>query len=291
LLAWTIAGSGAVVLLSACGGGSDSSTPDSVANRARRNHGSGGNTSAAASSSTAASSTTAASTGSTPAQSTIGAATQEMQMAHEAKPNGVATSYQWANGPDITNAYPPAGMTAMTGWGDIQFAVGAPQPAGTTTAQLRNFKTYVLTSSGLQLMQSPSALGGGLQNPDFSNDTYYPTQMSSSGGVTSVVLDPSKSFQFFPTTRENIPSGTLGVVTTVEAQISSSTNDPNINKEFILALGADWWTTLTANWDNNKTNPGVGDGRYVFLTTSWQCYTFTSITGESPTVAATPFAC
>ena len=290
LLGSLIAGGGALVL-AACGGGgsgSDSSDVAAVANRSRR--GLGGASSASAASAPAAASSTATSTG--PLQSTIGEAIAQMQLPHMANPNGVPLSYEWAAGPVVAEPTPPSNFTAMTGWGEIQFAAGAGTTAAADTAQLRNFMVYVLDSSGqLTLVQDQGSLDGAQYLPTFANNTTFPTQMTNSAGVTTVTLDPTKAFQFYPD-RAAIPPGTQGVVVTVEAKISApvGVTDPNINSSYILALGADWWQSMTAVWDDLTTNYLVGNGRFVFLTTSWQSFTFTSIQGTSAAVAATTFA-
>lgn len=282
LLASLIAGGGALVLAACGGGSSDSSQPDAVANRSRR-----GGTAANPSTDNTADTL----------QSTIGDAAQQMQMPHEARPWGVAVSPQfpWADAPIVYNPTPPAGMTAMIGFGDVHFAEGAPTPVGGDTIQLRNFKTYILTSSNqLVLVQNPDTITGAQYYPDYRDDTHFQAQMSNSGGVTSVVLDPAMTFHFFPADRIQIdPANVKGVVVAVEAKVSSpaGTTDPNINNLYLMGMGADWWTTVNAQWDNQTTNPGVGDGRYVFLTTSWQAYTFTSIKAPSASVAAMSFAC
>ncbi|WP_213768730.1 hypothetical protein [Caballeronia sp. dw_19] len=292
LLGSLIAGGGALVL-AACGGGgsSDSSDAAAVANRSRR--GLGGASSAPAASAPAAASSGATST--TVAQSTVGNAAAQMLLPHEAHPNGVPLDYDWAAAPVIWQPTPPAGFTAMTGWGEIQFAAGTGTTAAADTVQLQNFNTYVLNSSGqLTLVQSQGSIGGAQNLPTFAGNTAFPTQITNAGGITTVLLEPTEAFQFVPPNRVAIPAGTQGVITTVQAKISSPSGatDPNINSSYILALGADWWQSMTAEWSSTTTNNyGVGTGRFVFLTTEWQSFTFTSIQNPSAALAATTFAC
>ena len=297
LLTSLVAGSGALVLAACNRGGSDSSDPAAVANRSRSPRSRASSSNAANSASPASSAGTSASSSTTTTagalQSTIGDAAQQMQMPHEAKPNGVPDGYAWAEAPIVRQPTPPSNFTAMTGWGEIQCAVGSATTATAATAQLRNFRTYVLGSSGqLTLVQDQGSLDGAQYLPTFADNTTFPTQMTNSGGVTTVALNPTRAFHFYPD-RAAIPPGTQGVVVTVEAKISAPVGvaDPNINSSYILALGADWWQSMTAEWDYFKTNYLVGSGRFVFLTTSWQGFTFTSIKNASASVLATPFAC
>lgn len=279
-----IAGGGALVL-AACGGeGGASSDPAAVDKRSKRNPGG-----ASAASAVTAPATSTIGTGST----TVGAAVQQMQLPHEATPNGVPGGYDWAEAPVIQNATPPANFSAMTGWGQIQAAAGLNVAAVAATVQLRNFRTYFLNSSGqLILGQNDGSLGGSLMLPTFANNTSFATQMTNSGGVTTVGLDPTKAFQFWPSNRAPIPAGTQGMVCTVEAQLVAPTSKSpsDYDTSYILALGSDWWESMTAVWDNYITSAGVGTGRFVYLTTDWQGFTFTSIQNASASVSATSFA-
>jgi hypothetical protein len=284
LLTSLVAGGGALVLAACGGGGGDSSSAEAVANRGRNGRGTS-STSTTSSSSTTASSASSGST--TSLQTTVGNAAAQMLLPHEANPNGVPLDYDWAAAPVIWQSTPPSGYTAMTGWGEIQFAAGTGTTAAADTAQLQNFNTYLVSSSGqVTLVQDQGSIDGMQNLPTFANNTAFPTTMSNSGGVTTVLLEPTEAFQFYPPNRTTIPSGTVGVVVTVEARISppSGATDPNINKSYILALGADWWQSMTAQWPNNT---GVGNGRFVYLTTEWQTFTFTSIKNPSTALAAT----
>jgi hypothetical protein len=292
LLGSLVAGSGALVLAACGGGGSDSSGADAVANRGSRGRNNSSSSSAASSTSAASSASTTTATTDT-GSTTVGAAIQQMQMPHEALPNGVPTSYDWAAAPVVWQAAPPAGFTAMTGWGQIQFASGAGTTAAADTVQLRNFITYALNSSGqLTVVQNQGTIAGSLMLPTFANNTSFPTQMTNAGGVTTVTLNPNESFQFWPTNRSPLPAGTQALVVTCEAKISppAGATDPNINKSYILSLGADWWQSMTAQWNSSySTNAGVGNGRFVYLTTDWQGITFTSIQNASAALSATSF--
>jgi len=288
LLGSLIAGGGALVL-AACGGGGSGNSSDAaaVANRSRRGLGGASSASAASSASSAATSTAGT------LQSTIGEAVSQMQLPHMAHPNGVPLDYDWAAAPVVWQSTPPAGFTAMTGWGEIQFAAGAGTTAAADTVQLQNYNTYLLDSSGkLTLVQNQGSIDGAQNLPTFAGNTAFPTQISNSGGITTVILEPTEAFQFFPPNRVVVPAGTQAVITTVQAKISApgGATDPNINKSYILALGADWWKSMTAQWSSTTINNyGVGTGRFVYLTTEWQSFTFTSIQNPSAALAATTF--
>jgi hypothetical protein len=268
LLGSIIAGSGALAL-GACGGGNDSSADGAVSKRTVVD-------------------------AATPSTTTVGTAAIQMWYAHEAYPNGVPLSYDWAAAPVIQTPTPPAGFTAATGWGEVQFVAGPGTTAAADIVYIRNFRTYTLNSDDtLTLLQNEGSLDGSLMLPTFADNTSFPTTISNSNGVTQATLDPTKAFQFWPTDRVTIPVGTQGVITACEAKIAmpaGSSGDSNIDRSYILALGADWWLSLSAPWDNFKTNAGAGSGRFVYLTTYWQGFTFTTITNASDALSNTVFS-
>ncbi|WP_429250794.1 hypothetical protein [Paraburkholderia sp. GAS333] len=225
---------------------------------------------------------------------TVAQAVAQMQLPHEANPKGVPISYDWAAAPCIWQSTPPSGFTAITGWGQVQFANGSGTTAAADVLQLRNFKTYVLDSSGgLTLVQDQGTIAGALMLPTFADNTSFATELTNSGGVTTVTLNPADSFQFWPSDRTTLPAGAQGVITTCEAKIAAptGTTDPNINTSYIISLGADWWQSLTAGWNSSySTNAGAGNGRFIYLTTDWQTVSFTTIQNASSTLSATSFS-
>ena len=42
--------------------------------------------------------------------------------------------------------------------------------------------------------------------------------------------------------------------------------------KYLAMAGADWWFSTTADWPHNEA---VGDGRFMYLSTSWHAFGFT----------------
>ncbi len=53
--------------------------------------------------------------------------------------------------------------------------------------------------------------------------------------------------------------------------------DDRNRARMVMAIGADYWLNETAEWDNFRTNAGVGGGRYKYVTTDWQSFNFTTV--------------
>jgi len=229
-------------------------------------------------------------------QSTIGDAVRQMQQPHQADPNGVPPSYSWAAQPVIqAGNRPPANFKAITGWGQV-FLASDTSPIKRTIS-LRNFKTYVLNNANqLVPVQSATSLDGSQFNTDYANNANTPASISNTAsGLTTVPTDPTKSFQFWPSEGKAAfdPSTLKGIIVAVEAKIDApaGTTDPLINNNYVLSVGADYWLATNSVWDNYRSSAGVGTGRFTFLTTSWQCYTMTTITGQDLTILPMAFAC
>ncbi|SMG44105.1 hypothetical protein [Paraburkholderia susongensis] len=229
-------------------------------------------------------------------QSTIGDAVQQMQMAHEATPTGVPPSYSWqAQSVIQAGNRPPGGFHAITGWGQIFRASGA-APV-TLNVSLRNFRTYLLQTSGdLQLLQSTNTLDGAQFNPDYQGNVNTPAEIGvDSNGYTSVVTNPNLAFQFWPSAgKVNFNSRNLaGIVVVVEARINPANGQAaaDVDNKYILSVGADYWAAVNSVWDNYRSSAGVATGRFQFLTTEWKCFTMTTVPERNSAALPVLFAC
>jgi hypothetical protein len=44
-----------------------------------------------------------------------------------------------------------------------------------------------------------------------------------------------------------------------------------------MSVGGDWWQSLTAQWDNWKTNWDIGIGRFRYITSDWKSFNMNSV--------------
>lgn len=200
---------------------------------------------------------------------------------HEAQPHGVPASWDWAQQPKVDNALPPAGMAAVTGWGQIYLDAAGVAPTN-VRVQLRDMVTYAyLRSSGWVTLQRSGGVEGGWYAEDFSGNSSVPADVRSeaSGGV-STSMSPGYSFHFWPTGGRAAladPSDVAAVVVTVQARLI--TDDPSGPDGrgmagIIANVGGDWWRSIGSGFGDGSNNPGIGQGRFSYLSAAWSTIAF-----------------
>jgi hypothetical protein len=201
---------------------------------------------------------------------------------HEGAPHGVPTYWSWAEKPSLQNATPPAGMSAITGWGQIYADATNAQPAN-VRVELRNMETYVWSDSNhaWTRVQSAAHVEGAHFVEDFSGNSSIPTDLrAESDGGTSTAMVSGYNFHFWPANgRGNLPnpSDVGAVFTTVQARLildDPSGPDNRNQARYLANTGADWWRTTTAPYGDGTNNPGVGQSRFTYLTTNWTAIDF-----------------
>lgn len=201
---------------------------------------------------------------------------KDFTLNHEALPQGVPSAYDWYSKPRKgTWNTPPAGFSAITGWGQAFWVKGTTTPSAYLL--MKTEMTLVCHGSQRQwsLVQS-SGVQGAVFQPDYS--TNIATKASSPGlieaGALAISFPTTTAYHFWPTmSRGSLPSdGICGTLTLVQARAqpytASSYNTPNL----LLGMGADYWLNLTAPWDNYKTNRDVAIGRLKLVKTTWAWY-------------------
>jgi hypothetical protein len=190
----------------------------------------------------------------------------------EGFPLGVPQSYSWYQGWNPGGQLtPPAGFTAVEGWGQVYPEVG--QPVSTTAdVQIANAKTYVHIAQTNQwvLVQDQSQLGltGGHFLADFTGNTAtaMPATAVSGGGTSFDAPAAGYNDHFWYGSRGTYAAGT---VDGVYVQMDMRVTDPNAH--LVGMVGADWWQNASADFvPDHSTNPGIGGTNWVELSTQWQ---------------------
>jgi Malectin domain len=203
-------------------------------------------------------------------------------------PAGVPSDYSWYGGKSGTNglADAPAGFSAFTGWGIIYPNVGEPNVS--CNVYIDGFEAYEhLTTGAWVLAQSQTAdsIEGAHYIADFSNNASEPwTEESVAGGGVEVDSPPTGyNNHYYPGARGTYTPGTVnGLFVKVKLKTD------NASANLVAALGADWWLSATAAYDNMETNPGVGQSNFILLTTQYQTLYFTSLTPAQLTADPPP---
>jgi hypothetical protein len=203
---------------------------------------------------------------------------------HEGVPHGVPTSFSWAKGPSLQAAVPPAGMSAITSWGQIYADSSDTQPAN-VRVELRNMETYVWSNSRSEWtrVQAGTHVDGAHYVEDFAANAALPTDLRAEpDGGTSTAMVTGHNFHFWPAGERGSlpdPADVSAVYTTVQARlILDDPNGPDNRSQarFLANAGGDWWRTLTAPYGDGNNNPGIGQGRFTYVTSDWTAIDFYS---------------
>lgn len=220
----------------------------------------------------------------------------DMTEANEGRYHGVPDEWNWALRPRVGMGNDPGTFRAMIAWGQI-YLEAAGSGATNTRVQVRNIEAWLLskTDGKWHLLQQAETVQGAAYREDFAGDVNVPANLRDEpdGGV-SVKLEAGHNFHFWnPTGRVNIsPDDIAGLVTAFQARLvvdDPAAGDDRANARFVASAGGDYWLSLTAEWDNFKTNNDFAIGRGKMVGTEWR--TFTSCTicaGENETIAGNP---
>ncbi|MBR0959029.1 Ig-like domain-containing protein [Bradyrhizobium japonicum] len=190
----------------------------------------------------------------------------------EGYPADVPHSYSWYKGWNPGGQLtPPAGFTAVEGWGQVYTEEGAPASPN-ADVELANAKTYVhIKETGQWLLvqdQSKLGIAGGHFVPDFSGNSAYPMKVTrlSSGAASFDAPPTGYNDHFWYGARGTYTAGT---VDGVYVQMDMRTTDPNA--KLVGMVGVDWWRNATAPYlADHSNNPGIGGSNWIELSTQWK---------------------
>lgn len=211
----------------------------------------------------------------------------DMQGSNEAAPQGVPSSYDWANGPTITMGNNPNGWQAITAWG-VVFVAAQGNPATNTRVNIRDLQLYLLQKSTGKwlLLQNTSQPDGADYLDDFANDTSKAGDVRQEpDGTISVTAGGGWCFHFYPQDRASInPNDIGGIVAIVQARLivgNPNLPDDRSTANYLCSSGADYYPALTGGWPGNLSyNPGVGTGKLKYVKEDWRFYAMTTMTAD-----------
>lgn len=207
---------------------------------------------------------------------------------HEARPLNVPAGYDWAKSPamNLGNKV-PANFVSMTGWGQVFWSTTATPT--TNVVQFRDFITlmcYGPDRKWILLQRGP--IDGAQFLATFENNTAKAAQtFAVTSEQATAQFSQGAAFHFWPAMgRANMPdvNNNCGFVILMQARVTvppvrSTTTaaaladakaaDAILPNTYLVGLGADYWLSKTAVWDNYKTNKAVGVGRLRYATKNW----------------------
>jgi hypothetical protein len=211
----------------------------------------------------------------------------DMRLPHEGRPHGVPRSFDWAAGPRMGMGNDPGAFKAMVAWGQL-YEDARGNPATNTRVQIRDIKAYVLKGDGQwHLLQSARRVEGAAYREDFAGDVNRAADVRlEDDGSISVKAGDGYNYHFWPSTgRASIdPHDIDGVFTTVQARLVIHDPDGPDDRDqarYLLGMGGDYWLSLTAQWDQWKTNGDIAIGRFRYVRTAWQAFNMTTLSEEA----------
>jgi Bacterial Ig-like domain len=206
--------------------------------------------------------------------------TQNTLNKSEGFPVGVPQSWNWYKGwNDDGQHTPPAGFTAVEGWGQVYHQVGQPLTNANANVEVANAKTYVrLKATGEWVLvqdQAKGQLAGGHFVTDFANNGGYDMKVDTlAGGRASFDAPPAGyNDHFWYQSRGTFANG---AVDAVYVQMDMRTTDQNAN--LVAMVGADWWRNASAPYlDDHSNNPGIGGTNWIELSTEWKTLGYYSL--------------
>jgi hypothetical protein len=194
---------------------------------------------------------------------------------HEGPLHGVPSSYSWAQHGVVVDPTDSQNCAALTGWGLIYADANASEPSG-VRVEIKDMESYVFSRSQQRWLrtQGTTQVDGWHFAEDVNqNSGIAPDLRTEPDGGTSTAMPSGYNMHFWPVgSRGSVTAGDVAAeFTTYRVRLIG----PDAAQARYLAnAGADWWTTMTAPYGNGQNNPGVGQGRFVYLSTGWQAINF-----------------
>jgi hypothetical protein len=218
------------------------------------------------------------------AQTTLQEIIGDMTLPHEGLPHGVPASYNWYSKPRPGEIEPKIGWTAAIAWGQVYEWAGG-NAATNTRIQIKDLTLYYLSKKDNKwhLLQSSVRVSGANYVENFAGDVNKPADIRiESDGSISTTCGGGYNFHFWPVTgRSKFPVNEVaGCFVTVKARLIVGDNtkpDDRDKARYLMSVGGVWWESLTAPWDNFKTNADMGIGRFRFITNDWKSFNMFSV--------------
>ena len=204
-------------------------------------------------------------------------------MKHDAIPQGVPSSYDWAVGPRFGMANNPNGYQAVTGWGQVFTVKDSPNKISRLELRKFRFLTCSLPGRVWKLLQSEPISGKQFRSDYLNNKSTDPLEIKVNGESTTVSFQSGTAFHFWPSIGQiKLPNmNVCGVLVAVEARALPTIAVTDIKQSFnpssiLIGLGADYWRFQGSEWDNYKSNSDVVIGQLKLLDSEWAWYGVTT---------------
>jgi hypothetical protein len=211
----------------------------------------------------------------------------DMANAHESKPYGVPSSWDWYSRPAIHHYLPLSDYHAYTCYGQFYEDIFETK-ATNTRVEMRNLRTWYLSKSKHTWipLQNKRPIIEGLWFPEDHSAAGIPADVrkEENGGISATAgygLSEGKCFHFWIKDRAAIDRTDIdGILVTMEARLivadPTKPNDMHLAR-YILNVGADYWTSVEGG---TNAQGDIGMGRFKFVIPAWRHYNFTTVPAE-----------
>lgn len=229
-------------------------------------------------------------------QTTLDEIIGDMKLPHEGLPHGVPVGFNWQAKPRVGATEPGPGWTAAIAWGQVYEWAGG-NHATNTRVQIKDLAMYYLSKKDNKwhLLQSSVRVSGANYVEDFAGDVNKPANIRvEKDGSISTTCGGGYNFHFWPNTgRITIPlNDVAGCFVTVKARLivnDAAKPDDREKAKYLMSVGGDWWQSLTAPWDNWKTNWDIGIGRFRYIKSEWKSFSMYSVPADTLRKNPPPF--
>ena len=205
-------------------------------------------------------------------------ALRDMSEASEAIPlNGERPASDWMRRGKIERGNNPGEFRTILPWFVLMETAG--NRVHRARVELRGTRLLVLSKKTGQwhaLDASDRMAGGYFAHDLVQNLRPLQTRVTADGRSSTVVTDVPLVAHFWPASgRQDIdPDDVAGVLVSIEGRMNAA--DYAAGARYVMDAGADYGLDRTAQFDNWKTNPGVGIGRMKRLTPPWRRFYMTT---------------
>jgi hypothetical protein len=202
----------------------------------------------------------------------------DMTRSHEARPHGVPTSYDWANGPRPRRGKGPLGYTAFTAWGQL-YRCSRSRFDSRETIELRDLQTWLLIGKRWRLAQPPSMLGGSAYPESYMGSPTSAPVSVRNRMRTDVRLLRGYNFHFWPRDGRIAynRSAVQAIAVVARARITGTRRDAGC---VVLSVGGDYWRTLTGSAAAGRPQD-AGVGRFKRVRHTWRAFSMTTATATT----------
>ncbi|SMO85946.1 hypothetical protein SAMN06265379_11079 [Saccharicrinis carchari] len=220
----------------------------------------------------------------------------DMKLPHEGLPHGVPEHFDWQAKPRVGYGNNlPKGWSAIIPWGQVYFDIDQIMVKN-TAVYLRHLQVWYLSKSTQKWIQVQlsSNINGAYYVEDFQGDVSQPADIFKENTGVSVQLIKDHNFHFWPEEgRCEIQADDIdGVWVSMQGrlkQVDDKKVDDRSKARLLLSVGADYWLSKNATWDQWKTNGDVGIGRFKYLNAQWQWFNMHTLTDRQLDENPPPF--